>query len=57
MKLENLLESRYKKLRAIGSTAIKLQKERPEKMEIQQAAEKFIRAGKITQTAPDKVKV
>jgi acetyl-CoA carboxylase carboxyl transferase subunit alpha len=46
-RLENLLENRYKKLRAIGSAATKLQKERPEKIEVRQAAEKFIKAGKI----------
>lgn len=57
MKLENLLENRYKKLRAIGSTATKLQKGRAAKMEIQEAAEKFIKAGKVKHTAPTPVKV
>jgi acetyl-CoA carboxylase carboxyl transferase subunit alpha len=57
MKLETLLENRYKKLRVIGSAATRLQKIPAAKAQIQQAAEKFIKAGKIKQIIPDKVKV
>ncbi|MBN1788657.1 MAG: acetyl-CoA carboxylase carboxyltransferase subunit alpha [Sedimentisphaerales bacterium] len=46
-KLENLLENRYKKLRNIGSAATKLQKTRAPKTEVEKAAEKFLKAGKI----------
>jgi acetyl-CoA carboxylase carboxyl transferase subunit alpha len=52
MKLEDLLDSRYRKLRAIGSTATKLQKERVPRTEIEQAAEKFVKAGKIKKPVP-----
>ena len=58
MKLEDLLDSRYRKLRAIGSTATELQKGPPDKLkQVRQAAEKFVKAGKIKQIAPEKVKV
>ena len=50
-KLENLLENRYKKLRAIGTTATKIQKGRTPKTVAEKAAEKFIKAGKIKQPA------
>jgi len=57
MKLETLLENRYRKLRAIGSAATRLQKIPAAKAQIEEAAEKFIEAGKIKQIIPDKVKV
>jgi acetyl-CoA carboxylase carboxyl transferase subunit alpha len=60
MKLEELLESRYKKLRSIGQAATKLQKERPAKVGIEQAAERFLKAGalpRIKLTVPEKAKV
>lgn len=50
-KLENLLENRYKKLRAIGSAATKIQKEHISKIEVQKAAERIIKAGKIKPAA------
>jgi acetyl-CoA carboxylase carboxyl transferase subunit alpha len=56
-KLENLLENRYKKLRATGSAATKMQKSPVSETRIQQAAEKFIKAGEIKHIAETGVKV
>ena len=53
-KLENLLENRYKKLRAIGSaaTTTEAQIKRADIGEIARAAEKFVKAGKIKPRTP-----
>jgi acetyl-CoA carboxylase carboxyl transferase subunit alpha len=53
-KLENLLENRYKKLRAIGlaATTTETQAKRADLGEVSRAAEKFIKSGKIKPPAP-----
>jgi acetyl-CoA carboxylase carboxyl transferase subunit alpha len=48
-KLENLLDNRYKKLRAIGTAATMIEVEQTARPEIARAAEKFTKAGKIKQ--------
>lgn len=55
--LENLLDSRYKKLRKIGNTAIKMETAELSKPPAVETAEKFIKAGKIKQPAPVEAKV
>jgi acetyl-CoA carboxylase carboxyl transferase subunit alpha len=50
-KLENLLDNRYKKLRAIGTAATMIEEEELRKPPVVQAAEKFLKAGKVKQVA------
>ena len=56
-KLENLLDNRYKKLRTIGTAATMIEEEKPHKPPVVQAAEKFIRVGKIKPSTPAKLSV
>ncbi|MCX5632467.1 MAG: hypothetical protein NTW93_02135, partial [Phycisphaerae bacterium] len=62
--IENLLDSRYKKLRTIGNTATKMEIEEVSKLPAIEglpasgvAAEKFIKAGRIKKPAPVEVNI
>ncbi|MCD4830934.1 MAG: acetyl-CoA carboxylase carboxyltransferase subunit alpha [Anaerohalosphaeraceae bacterium] len=56
-KLENLLDTRYKKLRAIGTAATKLSEAGVAAERIKASAENFIKKGKAAETKPATTKI